>query len=424
MNRSTEFASAPPMTAQRVSLIGGLMVASGPIAMALYTPAMPGVVAAYESSKAVVKLTLTLYFAGFAISQLVAGPLSDAIGRRPVTVIFAAIFCVASLGAMLAPTIETLTIARFAQGIGASAGVAISRAIVRDCFQGDESSSIMNMIGIILAVGPAVSPTIGGLLVLHVGWKSVFAVMILFGLAIALVALVAMRETLPAPQPLRLAALGGSYLRLLGNRHFMTASLTVAGSVGAIYAQATLLPFILMGQIGLSPSGFGLAMLLQSGLFFSGALVARSVMKRTSAYRLVWPGLGAIALGALLIFSLLWADDPKTFRVMVPVGIYAFGIAFVVPAMSTAALAPFPRIAGAAAALMGFLQMSAGLLVGTIGAFFADTLVAFAMLIPSMAVVACASYAIYRLNPHLAEPEPRENVIGTAPPGRTFLREE
>ena len=109
---------------------------------------------------------------------------------------------------------------------------------------------------------------------------------------------------------------------------------------------------------------------------------------------------------------------------MVPVGIYAFGIAFVVPAMSTAALAPFPRIAGAAAALMGFLQMSAGLLVGTIGAFFADTLVAFAMLIPSMAVVACASYAIYRLNPHLAEPEPRENVIGTAPPGRTFLREE
>ena len=424
MNRSSEFASVPLMTAQRVSLIGGLMVAIGPIAMALYTPAMPGVVAAYEATKGVVKLTLTLYFAGFAISQLVAGPLSDAIGRRPVTVIFAAIFCVASLGALMAPTIEMLTIARFAQGIGASAGVAISRAIVRDCFQGDESSRIMNMIGIILAIGPAVSPTIGGLLVLHVGWKSVFAVMILFGLAVALVALVAMRETLPAPQPLRLAALGGSYLRLLGNRHFMTASLTVAGSVGAIYAQATLLPFILMGQIGLSPSSFGLAMLLQSGLFFSGALVARSVMKRTSAYRLVWPGLGAIALGALFIFLLLWADDPKTFRVMVPVGIYAFGIAFVMPAMSTAALAPFPRIAGAAAALMGFLQMGAGLLIGTIGAFFVDTLVAFAVLIPSMAVVACVSYAIYRLNPHLAEPEPRENVIGAAPPGRTFLREE
>ena len=84
MNRPTEFVSAPLMTAQRVSLIGGLMVAIGPIAMVLYTPAMPGVVAAYESTKSVVKLTLTLYFAGFAFSQLVAGPLSDAIGRRPV----------------------------------------------------------------------------------------------------------------------------------------------------------------------------------------------------------------------------------------------------------------------------------------------------------------------------------------------------
>lgn len=399
MNRSTIFTTAPLMTAQRVSLIGGLMVAIGPIAMALYTPAMPDVVAAYDSTKSIVKLTLTLYFAGFAIAQLVAGPLSDAIGRRPVAVVFAAIFCAASFGALLAPTIETLAMARFAQGIGASAGVAISRAIVRDCFQGDESSRIMNMISIILAVGPAASPTIGGLLVLHVGWKSVFVVMIALGLAMAMVALVAMRETLPAAQPLRMATLGRSYLRLLGSRHFVAASLTVAGAVGAIYAQATLLPFILMGQVGLSASGFGMAMLMQSGMFLLGALVARSAMKRTSAYQIVVPGLAAIGFGSLFIFLLLWVDEPSVFRVIVPVGFYAFGIAFVVPAMSTAALAAFPRIAGTAAALMGFLQMGAGLIVGTIGAFFSDTLVAFAVLIPSMAAVACVSYMIYRCPP-------------------------
>ncbi len=424
MKRPSFSTPSSPMTAQRVSLIGGLMVAVGPIAMALYTPAMPDVVAAYDSTKSIVKLTLTLYFAGFALAQLVAGPLSDAIGRRPVALIFAAIFCTASLGALLAPTIETLATARFAQGIGASAGVAISRAIVRDCFQGEDSSRIMNIISIILSLGPAVSPTVGGLLVLHVGWKSVFLVMTALGLAVLMVALVAMRETLPAAQPMRMATLGSSYLRLLSNRHFRAASLTVAGSVGAIYAQATLLPFILMGQVGLGPSGFGLAMLMQSGMFLLGALVARSAMKRISAYRLVWPGLAAIALGSIFIFLLLWEHDPNTLRVMIPVGFYAFGIAFVVPAMSTAALAPFPRIAGAAAALMGFLQMGAGLTVGTIGAFFADTLVAFAVLIPSMGAVACVSYLVYRSKPHLAEPEPQENVIGTAPPGRTFLRNQ
>lgn len=411
------------MTARRVSLIGGMLVATGPVAMALYTPAMPDVVAAYASSKSVVKMTLTLYFAGFAVAQLIAGPLSDAIGRRPVTLIFMAIFCLASLAALQAPTVETLIAARFMQGVGASAGVAISRAIVRDCFRGDDSSRIMNMIGIILALGPAISPTLGGFLVLSVGWKSVFAVMIAFGFAIMLVTAFLMRETLPERQPLKLAALSRSYVRLLGNWHFMLTSLTIAGAVGAIYAQATLLPFILMGQMGLTPSGFGLAMLLQSGLFFCGSLSVRELMKRTSGYRLVLPGLCFIALGGGLIFSLLWAEDPGVLRVMLPVGVYAFGIAFVMPAMSTAALAPFPRIAGAAASLMGFMQMGAGLLIGSIGALFADTLTALAVLIPAMAATACSSYAIYRMNPHLAEPDPCQDVIGAAPPGRTFLRD-
>lgn len=413
----------PIMTARRVSLIGGMMVATGPIAMALYTPAMTDVVAAYDSTKSVVKMTLTLYFAGFAMAQLIAGPLSDAIGRKPVTMIFMAIFCAASFAALLSPTVETLIVARFMQGVGASAGVAISRAIVRDCFKGEESSQIMNMIGIILALGPAISPTLGGFLVLTVGWKSVFVVMIAFGVAVMLVTTFLMRETLARPQPLKLATLGKSYVHLLGNLHFMLTSLTIAGTIGAIYAQATLLPFIMMGQLGLSPSEFGMTMLLQSGLFFCGSLTVRALMKRMSGYRLVLPGLLFVLAGAVLTFLLLWSRDPGVLRVMIPIGIYAFGIAFVMPAMSTAALAPFPNIAGAAASLMGFMQMGAGLLVGSIGALFSDTLTALAVLIPAMAATACTSYALYRMNPHLAEPEMRQEVIGAAPPGRTFLRE-
>lgn len=415
--------SRPLMTARRVSLIGGMMVATGPIAMALYTPAMPDVVAAYASTNALVKMTLTLYFAGFAIAQLIAGPLSDSVGRKPVTMLFMGIFCAASLAALLSPSVETLIVARFMQGVGASAGVAISRAIVRDCFRGNESSQIMNMIGIILALGPAVSPTLGGFLVLSVGWKSVFAVMIAFGFAVMLVTTFVMRETLTRPQPLKLTTLSRSYIRLLGSWHFMLSSLTIAGSVGAIYAQATLLPFILMEQIGLTPSQFGVAMLFQSGLFFCGSLFVRALMKKVNGHRLVLPGLLFILLGAGSIFSLLWSENPTVLRVMFPVGIYAFGIAFVMPAMSTAALAPFPRIAGAAASLMGFMQMGAGLLVGSIGALFDDTLTALAVLIPAMAATAFTSYLIYRLTPHLAEPELRQNVIGAVPPGRTFQRD-
>ena len=134
---------APVMTERRVALIGGLMVAIGPISMALYTPAMTEIMRAFGTTEAAVKMTLTLYFGGFACAQLIAGPLSDALGRRPVTFAFMGVYCLASLAALAAPSVEALMVARFLQGIGASAGVAISRAIVRDLFTGERSSRIM-----------------------------------------------------------------------------------------------------------------------------------------------------------------------------------------------------------------------------------------------------------------------------------------
>lgn len=411
----------PLMSARRVSLIGALFIATGPIAMALYTPAMSEVVLALDTTNALVKMTLTLYFAGFATAQLIAGPLSDALGRRPVIIAFMGIFAVGSLLALVAPSIETLMAARFVQGVGASAGVAISRALVRDLFQGNESSRIMNLMGIILALAPALAPTVGGLMVTYAGWRSVFVAMTLFGGVVIAVTLWGLRETVVADRSrLNLRSLGRSYVTLAGNRHFMTTSLTIAGAIGAIYAQATILPFILMQVLGLSPTEFGIGMLMQSGSFLAGSLVFRQLMKRHSAYRLVTPGLVFIIIGSCLMLTLL-VIEPGFLRVMGPVAFYTFGIAFVMPAMSTAALAPFPRIAGAASSLMGFMQMGAGLLVGSLAALFDDPVRALAILIPMMGVVACLSYVFYRRHPHLAEPEPRAGAIGALPPGRSMM---
>ncbi len=409
------------MSVRRVSLLGALFIATGPIAMALYTPAMAEIVSAYGTTSSLVKMTLTLYFGGFATAQLIAGPLSDALGRRPVIIGFMMIFVAASLLALAAPTIETLIVARFVQGIGASAGVAISRALVRDLLEGDESSRIMNLMGIILAVAPALAPTLGGVLVTHAGWQSVFVAMMSFGIAVIAATVWGLRETVvPDRSRLNLRQLAQSYVTLMTNRHFMATSLTIAGAIGAIYALATILPFILMQVLGFTPTEFGLGMLMQSGSFFAGSLVVRQLMKHHSAYRLVVPGLGVILFGSALILTLL-VGPPSFLRVMVPVAFYTFGIAFVMPAMSTAALAPFPKIAGAASSLMGFLQMGAGLLIGSLAALFDDPVVALAVLIPIMGTVASLSYVVYRMNPHLAEPEPRREVISGPPAGRTWV---
>ena len=117
------------MSEARVGLIGALLCVVGPISMSLFTPAMPEIVHAFGTTEAAVKLTLSLYFAGFACAQLVCGPLSDGFGRKPVIYAFLAIYLVGSLAAVFAPTIQVLIAARVLQGVGAAAGVAIARAI-------------------------------------------------------------------------------------------------------------------------------------------------------------------------------------------------------------------------------------------------------------------------------------------------------
>ncbi|GLS30249.1 MFS transporter, DHA1 family, bicyclomycin/chloramphenicol resistance protein [Mesorhizobium albiziae] len=404
---------APLMSERRVSLIGALLVAIGPVSMALFTPAMPELVAAFGTTEAAVKMTISLYFAGFALAQLVCGPLSDGFGRRPVTVAFMGIYLAASLMALFAPTIEILIAARFMQGIGAAVGVAMSRAIVRDLFTQDRSARIMNLIGMILAIGPAFAPVIGGVTMEFFGWHAVFILMVVMGVSIVLVAIFGLRETVTRDlSRIRPRALLASYYTLFGSSYFVLCSLIIAGTTGAIYAQATILSFILIDRVGLSPTAFGASMLAQTGMFFTGSVAVRFLMPRLGAFGLVPIGLGFVAIGSVLLATLLRLQEPSLLTVMGPVGAYAFGIAFVMPAMTTAAMAPFPKIAGAAASLTGFVQMGSGLLGGMIAAWLGDAVVAMATVIPTMGFTAVIAWFLWRRLPEPVQPviSPRERI--------------
>ena len=405
---------APLMSERRVSLIGALMVAIGPLSMALFTPAMPHIVDAFGTTEAAVKMTISLYFAGFAFAQLVCGPLSDGFGRKPISIAFMLIYLVASMIALVSPTIEVLIAARFLQGVGAAAGVAISRAVVRDLFTHDQSARIMNLTAIILAVGPALAPTIGGLTMELAGWHAIFALMIVHSVAIVAVVWFGMRETVTRDlSRIRPAALAKSYGTLLGSAYFMSTSLITAGAVGAIYTSATILPFVLMNRVGLSPSEFGLSMMLQSGSFFIGSMTVRVLMRRVRADRLIPAGLGFMTVGSALLMLLGLFHEPTVATVMGPVGLYAFGIAFVMPATMTASLAPFPRIAGSASSLSGFLQMGSGLAGGTIAALISDPVIALSTIVPGLGALAVVSWLVWRLLP---EPS-MATVVRSGPAG-------
>ena len=393
------------MSERRTSIIGAFLVALGPVSMALYTPAMPELVRAFSSSEAAIKMTLSLYFAGFAFAQLVSGTLSDVIGRRRATLIFMAIYLIGSLMAAFAPSVAVLLAGRLVQGIGASVGMTVARAIVRDQFTGTEAARIMNMIGMMLALGPAVSPTLGGLALGLFGWRSIFFLMVGFAAMACLTVQFFMAETVtPDPAKGHLKPILAAYRRLVSDSRFVSSTLVIGGAVGALYAWATMLPFVLINEVGLTPTEFGVGMLMQSGLFFSGTVVVRLLMRRFTPQALVPAGLVFIGLASLALAYSMHMLSPSFLSVMLPIGLYAFGIAFVMPYMMTAAMAPFPDIAGTASAVMGFVQMGSGLLGGAIAAAVGAPVLALGTIIPSFGLVCILSYVWYRRTVRLQPP--------------------
>jgi MFS transporter, DHA1 family, multidrug resistance protein len=411
----------PLMSETRTALIGALIVALGSVSMALYTPAMPTLVQVLQTTPAAVKLSLTVYLFGFAFAQLVCGPLSDGLGRRPIALSFFCIYVVGSVIAMFSPTISWLLVGRALQGIGVAAGVAISRAIVRDQFTGQSSARIMNLIGLILAVGPAVSPTIGGVLLSAFGWHSIFVVMVLYGIVAVLVMGFWCVETNTARDPTQAypGQVARNYAMLLRDRGFMGASLVLGFAIGAFFTLAAMLPFVLMEKLGLTPTGFGLVMLAQTGFYALGAFVTGRLLRRYDVRPLVSAGLMLIAVAAIGFGVGLRLLPTSLYTVMAPVVFWSFGSALVIPGATTAALAGFPKVAGAASALAGFLQIGVGLAGTALAALlFEDALTALATVMPSMALLALlAHFALHprrELSHAAIAPEELETAVDPA----------
>ncbi len=381
------------MSERRTSMLGALLATLGPISMSIYTPAMPELVQAFATNESMIKLTLSVYFGGFSVAQLIAGPMSDAFGRKNATLAFVAINLLGSLVCAFAPSVEWLLAGRLIQGIGASVGITVARAIVRDQFVGVEASRIMNLIGIMLAIGPAMAPTLGGLALAAFGWQAIFFLLIGFGLLTISAVLLFMRETsTPDPRRARPELLLQAYGELIRDPRFVAAAVVLGGSVGALYAQSTMLSFILIDRVGMSPTAFGIGMLMQTGCYFAGSVALRLTAARLGGEGSVRVGLTCCGIGGLLIALSVHFLEPGYLSVMLPVAFSSFGIAFLTPHMTTAALQSFPHIAGSASAMMGFIQMAGGFLGGLAAALLGTPFTAFGLIIPAMLFLSVLSY--------------------------------
>jgi DHA1 family bicyclomycin/chloramphenicol resistance-like MFS transporter len=380
------------------------VTSTGPLALNIFVPSMPGLQEVFQVGQDVVELTLSLYLVGVAAGQLMYGPMSDRFGRRPVLLAGLGLYVVASAACALAPGIGLLIVARIAQAMGGCAGMVIGRAIVRDVWGRDHSTRVLALVTMGMAVAPMLGPVLGGVLDQWFGWRAGFAVLVLFGTAVALAGLRGLPEThrgtTPMPGPAALLAAWGA---LLARPAFLGHALNTALVTAAFFAFLAGAPLAMTGTMGRSPGEFGVDLAFVSVGYMAGNYLASHLAGRWPGERMVVTGTGLAVAAAGLQVALALTGEPGPLALFLPVTLMAFGNGVSLPAAIAAAVGADPRLAGTASGLMGCLQMTVSAIVSASVAALAGAhlvpVMAGVMLMANLGALAAGLYA-RRDRPH------------------------
>ncbi len=337
-----------------------------PLSTDLYLASLPALREHFAGSVSSVQLTLSAFLAGFAASQLIAGPLSDRFGRRPVALGGCALYVGASLAGMLAPSLAVLIAARVLQAIGVCCTVVCARAIVRDLYEAEAGARVLARALSWMGTAPIAGPVVGGLLQALMGWRANFAALTLLGAVLLAAAVRALPETNRHrnASATDLRALARNYARIAASRRFWSYALPVTGSYSALFCFISASSFVLIGIYGLPAQRFGIAYALVASGYLLGTMALRPLLGRLGL-------VGSIRAGAALAFAagtamtaFALAEVRTLAAVLVPMFLVMTAHGFIQPSCQTGAIDPFPRMAGAAAALMGFAMLAVAAAAG------------------------------------------------------------
>lgn len=356
------------------ALVLGLLSAIGPFAIDMYLPALPSIGQSLGASMGAVQASLMAFFISLGVGQIIYGPVSDMVGRKPPLYFGLVLFGVGSVGCALAPDIQTLVVLRFVQGLGACAGMVIPRAIVRDLHTGHDAARLMSLLMLVFSVSPILAPLGGSFLIEAFGWRSVFwAVTVAAVLGLVLLA-TRLSETRPAE--LRVDSSVRSALQaygvLLRDRHFLGLVFIGAFGISSFFAYLANSSFVLIDHYGLTPRQYSVAFAANAASFigisqFTGKLSARFGLVPLVKVAVVGY---ASTMCLLLLLNLLGFDQLSVMIGLLFVG-YGF-LGLVVPTTAVLALDEHGAIAGTASALMGTLQFVTGAVVMGLTGLFLD----------------------------------------------------
>ena len=343
-----------------IAFLLAALSALGPFSIDTYLPSFHEIAEKLGATQLQVQQTLAAYLVAFAVMTLWHGAISDRFGRRRVILIALACFGLASAGCAVASSIEQLWFWRAMQGVTAGAGMVVSRAIVRDLYDGADAQRLMAQITMMFALAPAIAPVIGGWLQTFFGWRSVFAFLVLSTAALWLACWKLLPETLPPEkrQSLKPAYLGRTYWKVMSSPPFLFACAAISLNFGGFFVYVLSAPVFLMQHLGVHETGFlwlfGPAMAgMIGGSWLSGRLAGKISFSRTIAL-----GYLLMAIAALANLGLNLALPPALPWSVLPVFVYTLGMSLTMPCLSILALDPFPAQRGLAASCQSFFQSS------------------------------------------------------------------
>jgi len=345
-----------------------LITLSGTMAMHIFVPALPVATTELHASIGEMQWTISLYILGLAVGQLVYGPLSDALGRRPMLLLGLSLYTAAGLVAALAPNVHALIAARLLQALGGCAGLVLGRAIVRDTTHADKAVRQLALMNLMMMVGPGLAPVAGGIISSSFGWRPVFWVLTAVGSLTLYLAWQLLPETGKPNGRLSVGILAADYRRLLGSRRFVGFAIGGGCATTAFYAFLATAPYIFATQLHRPLHDVGIYLgLLMGGMALGNAITGR-LIRTVALERLLLTGNAISVASAAVLLGVLLSGHLSVAAVLGLMFVFTCGAGMTSPAALTKAVSVDPHRVGSAAGLYGFTQMVVGAICTSLAA--------------------------------------------------------
>lgn len=386
LEKSVAFVMNHTIGRTRKAIILGSLSAFGPLSLDMYLPALPKLAEELNTTASIAQLTLTACLLGLALGQLIAGPLSDVLGRRKPLIYSLVLYAISSLLCVFAPNAISLILFRFIQGLSGAAGIVISRAIVRDMYSGTELTKFFSNLMLINGAAPILAPIFGGQLLNYVSWRGVFVTLTLIGVVMLMSVVLGLPETLPQNkrQSGGMTATLAVFGTLIKDRKFMGYSLSQGFVTAAMFAYISGSSFVLQNIYLVSEQTYSLIFALNGvGIIIASQLAGRLAGKIKESTLLV-VGLALAAIASLGLLSVIITDGSLV-MLLIPLFFVVSSVGIVGTSSFSLAMQSQNEHAGSASALLGLLPFILGAAVAPLVGLGGDH-----NAIPMGIVIACA----------------------------------